>query len=198
MRISAEQKEATRRRILQCSTRLFKRKGYAVTTTRDVAEESEIATGTLFNYFKTKEAIVAALVSEAVTKVRSSEVAEGESFSEELFSLIASELRALKPHRRYVAVLAPASLNPMTVEVTGKLQESFRTDHLERVETATRRWGFDELTPVELQLYWALYVGVLTFWSNDSSPKQKDTLAVLDQSTQMFVGWLNNLWDESQ
>jgi hypothetical protein len=39
-------------------------------------------------------------------------------------------------------------------------------------------------------LYWTLYTGVLAFWSKDASPRQEDTLALLDQSLAMFVGWL--------
>ena len=50
--------------------------------------------------------------------------------------------------------------------------------------------GHDELSPMSLQLYWTLYTGVLTFWSDDPSPHQEDTLALLDQSLRMFVGWL--------
>ena len=47
-----------------------------------------------------------------------------------------------------------------------------------------------ELPPLALQLYWTLYTGVLVFWANDKSPKQEDTLALLDHSLNMFVGWL--------
>ena len=36
------------------------------------------------------------------------------------------------------------------------------------------------LTPVALQMYWTLYLGVLSFWTNDKSPKQEDTLALED------------------
>jgi hypothetical protein len=37
-----------------------------------------------------------------------------------------------------------------------------------------------------------LYTGVLAFWAGDKSPKQEDTLALLDQSLTMFVGWLRS------
>ena len=40
-------------------------------------------------------------------------------------------------------------------------------------------------------MYWALYVGVLFFWSADKSSQQEDTLALLDESLSMFVAWLN-------
>ena len=43
-----------------------------------------------------------------------------------------------------------------------------------------------------LQLYWTLYVGVLSHWSEDTSPKQEDTLALLDASINMFTTWLES------
>ena len=41
-----------------------------------------------------------------------------------------------------------------------------------------------------MHLYWTLYTGVLAFWAGDGSPKQEDTLALLDDSISMFAGWL--------
>jgi hypothetical protein len=55
-----------------------------------------------------------------------------------------------------------------------------------------RKHGFPDLSPVTLQVYWTLYIGVLVFWAADKSPKQEDTLALLDQSLTMFVAWLRS------
>jgi hypothetical protein len=41
-----------------------------------------------------------------------------------------------------------------------------------------------------LQLYWTLYFGVLAYWATDVSPKQEDTMALLDQSLKLFVASL--------
>jgi hypothetical protein len=48
----------------------------------------------------------------------------------------------------------------------------------------------DAISPIAIQLYWTLYTGVLVFWASDSSPRQEDSLALLDESLSMFVGWL--------
>jgi AcrR family transcriptional regulator len=50
MRITIEEKNATRQRIIQAAVALFRTGGFEATTTRDIARASEIATGTLFNY----------------------------------------------------------------------------------------------------------------------------------------------------
>jgi hypothetical protein len=46
------------------------------------------------------------------------------------------------------------------------------------------------LSPVTMQLYWTLYLGVLAYWAADTSLNQEDTLALLDQSLKLFVALL--------
>jgi hypothetical protein len=52
--------------------------------------------------------------------------------------------------------------------------------------------GHGMATPsvVAMQLYWTLYLGVFAHWATDDSPKQEDTLALLDQSLKLFVAAL--------
>src|SRR6266567_7247461 len=90
----------------------------AATRTRDLAQAAGIASGTLFNYFPTKEAIVACLASEASAAA----IAEAESRSgtaatleEALFVLIAAGLRRLKHLRRYLPAILETSLSPLAV-----------------------------------------------------------------------------------
>lgn len=50
--------EGTRQRILQAAMRLFARKGYDGTTTKDLANQAKVAEGTLFRHFANKKAIL--------------------------------------------------------------------------------------------------------------------------------------------
>jgi hypothetical protein len=65
-------------------------------------------------------------------------------------------------------------------------------EHLELVQQLVAARQEKPMSSIELHLYWTLYSGVLAFWAEDASPHQEDTLALLDQSLQMFVGWLKN------
>lgn len=190
MRITADAKESTRRKILEVSQDLFRTAGFEATTTRDIASAAEIATGTLFNYFSTKEAIVAALATEALQRLPARHKDQpAESLNEALFHLIASGLRLLKPYRNFLTPVLELTFSPLARTGTG---DSLRADHMEQVVSLGRHYGLEaRLTPVAMQLYWSLYLGVLSFWVNDASPKQEDTLALLDQSLEMFVGWLD-------
>lgn len=191
MRVTAEVREATRRKILESAQDLFRTTGFEATTTRDIAKASGIATGTLFNYFPTKEAIVATLVAESLARLRLSGE-QHESLEEALFAHVAAGLRLLKPYRLSLAPILETELSPLVVrrEDSGP---SLRGDHLEQVVQLAQQFQLDGvLSPVALQMYWTLYLGVLGFWTQDKSPKQEDTLALLDQSLGMFVGWLRS------
>ncbi|HEY2249576.1 MAG TPA: hypothetical protein VGH74_00900, partial [Planctomycetaceae bacterium] len=84
------------------------------------------------------------------------------------------------------------ALSPLAVARQPGAGETLRVDHLETVAAVARRHGVADISPVSLQVYWSLYTGVLAFWSADKSPKQEDTLALLDQSLNMFTAWLRD------
>src|SRR3989442_11977961 len=102
MRVTAQTKAATRETILRTAKRLFAENGYEATRTRDIAKAAGIASGTLFNYFQAKEAIVACLASEAIAEsLVDAKSALGETLEEDLFAIVASGLRKLKPLRKH-------------------------------------------------------------------------------------------------
>jgi AcrR family transcriptional regulator len=192
MRVTAETKAATRQRILDAAGQLFAAKGFEASTTRDIADAAGIASGTLFNYFATKEAILAALVAEALVPAHrepDGDTAAAGSFEEDLFAFVMAGLRALRPLRKHLSVLVATALSPLAAAPADG-GHSLRLAHLEAVAQLTKRHGLGELSSLALQLYWTLYIGVLLFWASDRSPKQEDTLALLDQSLAMFTGWL--------
>jgi AcrR family transcriptional regulator len=198
VRVTAQTKSATRKRILQAARRLFAHQGYDATPTRDVAQAAGIATGTLFNYFPTKEAIVAALANDAIGDALDPPAdaprPQADTLEEDLFAVIVAGLRKLRHLRKHLPSLLETSLSPLaaTAATAAARQDStsFRVRQLEAVAAMATNHGFGPLSPTALQLYWTLYTGVLVFWAGDSSAKQEETLALIDDSINMFVGWL--------
>jgi AcrR family transcriptional regulator len=194
MRVTAITKQATRQRILEVAQGLFRSQGFEATTTRDIARAATIATGTLFNYFPTKEAIVASLVSDALSHAHEEfdrRAEQASSLEEALFAHVAAELRRMKPFRKYVGPLLETAFSPLASAASHPESEALRVRHLATVADLMTRHGFrDAMTSVACQLYWSLYIGVLAFWTQDTSPHQEDTLALLDESMRMFAGWL--------
>ena len=59
-----------RRQILKASRRLFKEKGYEATMIGDVAAKAEISKATLYNYFPSKESLLAGTLEEEIDAAR--------------------------------------------------------------------------------------------------------------------------------
>jgi AcrR family transcriptional regulator len=196
MRVTTEVKVATRRRILEAARECFSREGFEAATTRDIAGAAGIAAGTLFNYFPAKEAIAMALVGEALGAARRQFEGRppGGSFEEDLFALIAAELRALRPHRGYLRPVLETALSPLARAKASPDGEAIRVEHLEAVgRLIAGRAPSEPLSPVAWSLYWTLYTGVLAFWTFDASPHQEDSLAILDHYLRAFAQSLSHL-----
>ena len=51
-------KKETRQRLLQSALESFREKGYSATTIEDITQQADVAKGTFFNYFASKEALL--------------------------------------------------------------------------------------------------------------------------------------------
>ncbi|MGD2109719.1 MAG: TetR/AcrR family transcriptional regulator [Phycisphaerae bacterium] len=196
MRVTAEKKQETRRRIVECARKLFIDKGFEQTTTRDIAEAAGIATGTMFNYFLTKEALAMTIVEEALDDAGSefaTSLRGDEALDESLFAHVAIGLRHLTPHRSYVGEVLETAWSPFAKDAVCGQAQQHRVNHLETVGELMASHGLRGIQSpnvMTMHLYWTLYLGVLSFWSGDESPNQEDTLVVLDQSMRLFVASL--------
>jgi len=192
MRVTRKTREKTRQAILDRAGELFRRAGYEAATTRDIATAAGIAAGTLFNYFRSKEALGLALVAEAIERAEREFDAvrrSGETLEERLFAYVAIQLRHLEPLRPWVADVFETALSPLRAEATDGGGGKLRRGHLERVAgwlSAEGHAAQDPETALDLHLYWSLYLGVVGFWARDDSDQQEATLALLDRSIELF------------
>lgn len=63
-----EKKHATKERIMRASFKLFLENGYENTQIRQIAEESQAVTGSIYHFFRNKEDILRALIRPIFTK----------------------------------------------------------------------------------------------------------------------------------
>ncbi|WDE07540.1 TetR/AcrR family transcriptional regulator [Thalassomonas viridans] len=85
-------------RLQQASARLFKEKGYAKTTVRDIAAEVGIQSGSIFHHFKNKEEILLAIMSDTILRVLTdmlAALASTDDVMAKLQHLILHELKAI-------------------------------------------------------------------------------------------------------
>jgi len=191
MRISEQTKQETRLRILGKAAELFVTKGFEESTTRDIALAAGLATGTMFNYFPSKETLAMTMVAEALSQGREDfqrRRTGEEDLAEELFLFIASGLRQLQPLRPFIGPVLERSLSPFPRKTVCLEGEAARMGHLDAVQEIIGRHGFTQAPDyVAMTIYWSLYLGILAFWTNDGSPNQEATQALIDYSIRMFV-----------
>ncbi len=197
MRVTTETKQGTKKRILEAARKLFSDKGLAKTTTRELAAEAAIASGTLFNYFPSKEHLALSII-DASLEAAQGEFAESrretESLEEALFAYIAIALRHLRPHRSYLGDVLESTLSPFNTSTEADSSDGLRVRHLEAVQTLIESHAppsAPQPSAVTMHLYWTLHLGVLAYWAKDESPNQEDSLVLLDQALRLFVGSLN-------
>ena len=66
----ARAKEANRQAILDAARTVFARIGYEAANIRDIIRETDLASGTFYNYFKSKEEVFEALANDSVKRFR--------------------------------------------------------------------------------------------------------------------------------
>ncbi len=66
----ANTKAANRRAILTAARRVFALIGYEATTVRDIIRETNLASGTFYNYFKSKEEVFQAIAEDSTHRFR--------------------------------------------------------------------------------------------------------------------------------
>src|SRR3989440_12800529 len=112
----ADQKEATRARIVAAALALFRTRGFDATTTKAIARKARIAEGTVFNYFPTKEDIALYFleqeVDHAIAAVRGDARLRKASIDEKLFALVQTQLEFLAPHERFIGAAFIQALEP--------------------------------------------------------------------------------------
>ncbi len=192
-------KEETRRRILAAALELFRKKGVAGTTTREISRRARIAEGTLFNYFETKEDLALYFFQQGTEQVmawyRREKRLRTAPVAERLFAIIQRQLDYIAPYEDFIGAvifraLQPRSkLSPLSLE-----SQEIRLKYLAFIrEVLTEAADRKELPPLgETGAYGfgLFYLGIVAFWLHDPSPGKERTLALLDRSLALGAGLL--------
>ena len=191
MRISKAAKKKTEEKILRAAEKLFTETGYKETTTRGIAKAAGIAVGTLFNYFPSKETLAMSLLAKKLEKGRSDffrRRSGDEDIAEDLFLLISSEIRQLRPFRTFVAPVLESTMSLFPKVVSCPAGRDSKSAHLAAVREIIHDNGLSRIPEqISTTLYWSLYLGILAFWSSDTSRNQEETLALIDYSINVFT-----------
>ncbi|MGE4249439.1 MAG: TetR/AcrR family transcriptional regulator [Parvibaculaceae bacterium] len=116
-KVDPEKYEAKKRQILDAAVTCFARSGFHKTTTAEICAEAQMSPGNLFHYFKTKNAIIEAIVEQDrhETAAFYAQAGEAEDLFEELYRLMEKGLALVaEPVYRKIGIeiFAEAMRNP--------------------------------------------------------------------------------------
>jgi len=109
---SRQARRAARRKaeILEAAAKVFADKGFHRTTTKDIAEAADIAEGTIYNYFASKEDLLINLIdwlADLENRRRSYEQGLDIDFREFIHALLMQRFVVLKEHNTLFAAVLP-------------------------------------------------------------------------------------------
>jgi AcrR family transcriptional regulator len=99
------QKQKTREHILKIAKQEFVKKGFLNTTTNEIAQQAQIAHGTLFLHFKNKENLIVEILDLELDQISSS-IQKVVSQSADLEQMLIQYLNLLEKDEKLFAVLA--------------------------------------------------------------------------------------------
>lgn len=91
-------KERTRRRLLAEAERLFRTQGFDETTVEQIAEAADVAKGTFFNYFESKNSILGAILYASTQPLLAEPPGAGAPADERIRLLMTALWEALAPY----------------------------------------------------------------------------------------------------
>jgi len=192
--------ERTRELIFAKALELFRKRGFELTTMRDIADLAGVATGAAYYYFESKEAIAAVYYRQVqslhAAKVRE-ELAGMEGLRERLAKAVHLKLEILKPDRKFLGALfryTGEPGHPLSIFGMGT-----RTERKQSVEIFREALGGAELTEEWKELLawgmWLAHLGMILFFVYDQSEGQRKSHNLVDHFADIVAGlveWTNS------
>jgi AcrR family transcriptional regulator len=185
--------ERTRDAILRSALELFRKRGFEVTTMRDIADAAGVATGAAYYYFESKEAMVAAYYDQ-VQSLHAAKVGEElrgkEGLRERLAAVVHLKLEILKDDRKFLGALFHYAGEPgHRLSVFGR---GTKTERKQSVEIFREALGGTELTEELKELLpwgmWLAHLGMILFFIHDESEGQTKSHHLVDRCAEILAG----------
>ena len=186
--------EETRNRILDAALRLFRERGFAETTMRDVAAAAGVATGAAYYYYRSKEELVLAFYVRTDQEARelfAAALAKSKKLEKRLRGLIEVKFVQFAEHRALLRALLRAGVDPRDpLSPFGEETRAVREENIAWYARAVE--GSDVKPPADIaadlpRLLWLYHMGIIYLWITDESPGQERTHRVLGATLDLVV-----------
>ena len=185
--------EATRARILASALQVFRERGFANSTMREIASAAGVAVGAAYYYFDSKDALVMAFYEESQARMipeLDRVLSESRTLEQRLRGLIEHKFEVLGANRALMAALS-AHIDPQhPLSPFSKHTASIRerdTAFFERAVVDSSVRLPPSILPYLPRLLWLYQMGLMLYWVYDRSPHQAHTRLLLDKTLYMML-----------
>lgn len=115
-KINQKDKARIRKKLLSAAAEHFAEKGFDNANINEISRAAGFASGTVYNYFKSKKALFSAVVSEAakLTIRKYDKIKLGKNVRDSLKELATADVSVLRDEEAFVKVLAGEAMSPNT------------------------------------------------------------------------------------
>ncbi len=174
--------EETRRHVMDKALSIFLAKGFEKTTLRDLSRATGLSLGSFYYYFPGKESIILAFYEEnfATFKKAAAEAIQSSArFEKQFEALLEARIRTMTPQREIFLQLSRSAtdphspMSPFSKETSEVRDASIGIFYelLQRSDLKVPR----TISPFLPHLLWFAMMGLILFWTFDSSPGQSRT-----------------------
>lgn len=187
-----EKKSAeTRAKILEAALELFREKGFAETSMREVAARAKVATGLAYYYFASKDVIVHAFYQQAKDDLAPllEAAQKGKKLEGRLAAIISVKFQYFAPNRKFLGALMGHAADPAN-PLSPFAPESKEVREQDLAQFVRALAETDTTVPADMaehlpKILWMYQMGLILFWIYDQSEGQTRTAKLLEASVRM-------------
>ena len=185
--------DETKARIFEAALAIFRERGFAHATMREIAAEAGVAVGAAYYYFDSKDAIVMTFYQLAQAEMQPSLqrlLDNSRTLEDRLKGIIAYKLSYFLPNRKLLGALSAHTdpshpLSPFSEE-TRLIREQDLT-HFARAVADSKVKLPANIHPYLPRLLWLYQMGIILFWVYDHSPRQRRTEILFEKTLKMIL-----------
>ena len=193
MKISAEDKQRTRIRLLESAVDVITEKGFRSASMREIANRADVGDATIYNYFSSKEKLLYGyceyVQQQVVEELKAIDDFHEYTLQEQLHQFIELQLQTWLPAREFLKeVYEQTFVSPIAgYERMQTTRELFSSTVIELLDAAIEAdeipdQPYRELLP---RLAWDYMNAILAYWLQDDSDQFSNTTQVVDRSVEI-------------
>jgi AcrR family transcriptional regulator len=189
--VRERQKRETRAALLAAARRVLARRGFAATTTREIAQEAEVAAGTFFVHFPSVAALVEALLDEHVHKTLErglGSAAKKHGIVAQLLHVSNTLFESYDEEPELARAFITGSLFLARDGAPSMRAVQYRTWVLERIDQAIRSGELQEIDrDLAYTCFFSIYFGLLVAGLNGQLTRKRQLALLQAALTRLFL-----------